>query len=206
MTKVGFIWKVLALAQRIVRRPARKVDRRERPDVRKKPEDPSSELVESAAVPIILEASALSGLKVAEAKGDAAGLSPQMQHDALGHPLPMNASLDVIAEQMLKLVEVISTQESAIKALEARCQQLEEHDQAMMVAFTTFFHVLAAKRVARLDDISTILHNIIKVAQREAYPQESVHFLQRLAAMLHEPSEPEGAEVKVDSFQGETPP
>jgi hypothetical protein len=206
VTKVGFIWRMLALAQRMVRKSARDVDRRERTDARRNPNEPSSELVERNAIPVTLEASALSTLKVAEIKGDASSLSPQMQHDALGHPTAMNASLDVLAEQMLNLVEVVSTQESDIKALKARCQQLEEHDQAMMVAFTTFFHVLAAKRVARLDDITTILHNIIKVAQREAYPQESVHYLQRLAAMLHEQSEAEVAEVKIDSFLGETPP
>ncbi len=206
MTKVGFIWKMLAFAQRLVRRPAQDLDRREQPAVRKYLEEPSSELVESTAMPVTPKVSALLALKAAETKGYATGLPPQMQHDALGHPTAMNASLDVIAEQMLNLVEVVSTQERDIKALKARCQQLEEHDQAVMVAFTTFFHVLAAKRVARLDDISTILHNIIKVAEREAYPQESVHFLHRLAAMLHEPSQPEVAEVKVDSIQGETSP
>jgi hypothetical protein len=54
-----------------------------------------------------------------------------------------------------------------------------------MVAFTTFFHVLAAGKVAKLEDISAILHNIIDVAQHEAYPQGSIQFLQSLAAMLH---------------------
>ncbi|WP_160310484.1 hypothetical protein [Microvirga vignae] len=89
---------------------------------------------------------------------------------------------------MLTLVEVVSAQEKDIKALKMRCQQLEERDQAVMVAFTTFFHVLAAGRVAKLEDIAAILHNIIKVAQREAYPQESIRFLEGLASMLREQS------------------
>ncbi|WP_150117399.1 hypothetical protein [Microvirga vignae] len=108
----------------------------------------------------------------------------------------MNASLDALVEQMLTLVEVVSAQEKDIKALKTGCKQLEEHDQAIMVVFTTFFHVLAAKRIARLEDISTTLHNIIKTAQHEAHPQESIRLLQRLATMLHEQSEAGATEVK----------
>ena len=54
-----------------------------------------------------------------------------------------------------------------------------------MVAFTTFFHVLAAGKVAKLEDVSAILRNIIDVAQDEAHPQESIRFLRRLATMLN---------------------
>jgi hypothetical protein len=89
---------------------------------------------------------------------------------------------------VLTLVEVVSAQEADLKALKTRVQQLEEQDQAIMVAFTTFFHVLAAKRIARLEDIAAILHSIIATAEREAYPSGSIHFLQRLATMLQEPS------------------
>jgi hypothetical protein len=95
---------------------------------------------------------------------------------------------------MLTLVEVVSAQEKDIKTLKVRYQQLEEHDQAIMVAFTTFFHVLAAKRIARLEDISAILETIIKTAEREAYPQGSIRLLQRLATMLHEQSRARAAE------------
>jgi hypothetical protein len=80
---------------------------------------------------------------------------------------------------------VVSTQGREIKALQARCQQLEEREQAIMVAFTTFFHVLAAGKVAKLEDVSAILRNIIDVAQDEAHPQESIRFLRRLATMLN---------------------
>jgi hypothetical protein len=90
-----------------------------------------------------------------------------------------------LAKQMISLVDVVSTQGRDIKDLKVRCQQLEEREQAIMVAFTTFFHVLAAGKVAKLEDISAILHNIIDVAQDEAYPQGSIQFLESLAAMLH---------------------
>ncbi|KLK91874.1 hypothetical protein AA309_17350 [Microvirga vignae] len=118
----------------------------------------------------------------------AARLKPLTQSEPPRRAAGMNASLDVLNEQMLTLVEVVSAQEKDIKALKMRCQQLEERDQAVMVAFTTFFHVLAAGRVAKLEDIAAILHNIIKVAQREAYPQESIRFLEGLASMLREQS------------------
>ncbi|MBM6579385.1 hypothetical protein ILT44_04245 [Microvirga sp. BT689] len=118
----------------------------------------------------------------------AASLQPLTPTESASRAAGMDASLDILAEQMFSLVEVVSAQEKDIKALKMRCQQLEEHDQAIMVAFTTFFHVLAAKRVAKLEDIAAILHNIIQVAQREAYPPESVRFLEGLATMLHEQS------------------
>jgi hypothetical protein len=90
-----------------------------------------------------------------------------------------------LAKQMLSLADVVSTQGRDIKALKAGCQQLEEREQAIMVAFTTFFHVLAAGKVAKLEDISAILPNIIDVAQHEAYTPESIRFLRSLATMLH---------------------
>jgi hypothetical protein len=156
------------------------------------------EMTDRNAVPEPLEAQAsASSPKTPGNEISAAGLPFQMPHEASGRPADMNASLDILAEQMLTLVEVVSAQEKDIKTLKARCQQLEEHDQAIMVAFTTFFHVLAAGHVAKLEDITAILHNIIKVAQREAYPQESVNFLQGLATMLHERSGAGAAEMKV---------
>src|SRR5918998_992363 len=54
-----------------------------------------------------------------------------------------------------------------------------------MVAFKTFFHVLAAGKVAKLEDVSAILQNIISVAQQETYPPETIRFLRSLATMLH---------------------
>jgi len=104
----------------------------------------------------------------------------------------MTASIETLAEQMLALIEIVSDQERDIQTLKHRCQRLEEHDQAITVAFVTFFHVLAAGRVARLDEIATILQNIIGKAEKEERPQESIAFLQRLAKMLldHTGAEP----------------
>jgi len=141
------------------------------------------------SLPNFLKAEASSPAQVtAGVDVNATSLEPLPPSEAPRRASDMNASLDVLAEQMLNLVEVVSAQEKEIKALKVRCQQLEEHDQAVMVAFTTFFHVLAAKHVAKLGDIAAILHNIIKVAQREAYPQGSIRFLEGLATMLHEQS------------------
>ncbi|MBB3018240.1 hypothetical protein FHR70_001280 [Microvirga lupini] len=98
----------------------------------------------------------------------------------------MNTSLDTLAEQMLTLVEIVSAQERDIKALKEQCRVLEEHDQAIAVAFSTFFHVLSAGRIAKLSEIATILNHIIKVAEQEGRPAASIKFLRDLADMLPE--------------------
>lgn len=100
----------------------------------------------------------------------------------------MPASLDLVAEQMLTLVDIVSAQEKELQSLRLRCQTLEEHEQAIMVAFTTFFHVLAAGKVAKIDDISAILENITGIAEREERPREAIKFLNDLAAMLRDQS------------------
>jgi hypothetical protein len=103
----------------------------------------------------------------------------------------MTASIETLAEQMLALIEIVSDQEKDVQALKQRCQRLEEHDQAIMVAFTTFFHVLAAGRIAKLDEIAVILQNIVNRAEKEERPQESIEFLRRLSRMLLEHSRDE---------------
>jgi hypothetical protein len=103
-----------------------------------------------------------------------------------GRPTDMNASVDTLAEQMLTLVEIVSAQEKDIKALKEQCRRLEEHDQAIAVAFSTFFHVLSAGRVAKLSEIAGILNHIIKIAEQEGRPQGSIKFLQDLASMIPE--------------------
>jgi hypothetical protein len=194
--KVGVIQKTWALARRMLSRPARDADVRSPLDGRRDPEKQSSGVDDRNGLAVAFKASAFSSPDTGENEADAS-LSSHVRHENLGHAIDMNASLDVLAEQMLTLAEIASAQEKEIKALKARGQQLEEHDQAIMVAFTTFFHVLAAKRIARLEEISAILHNIIGVAQHEAYPQESIRLLQRLATMLHEQSATGAAEVQV---------
>jgi hypothetical protein len=103
-----------------------------------------------------------------------------------GRPTDMNASVDTLAEQMLTLVEIVSAQEQDIKALKEQCRRLEESDQAIAVAFSTFFHVLSAGRVAKLSEIAGILNHIIKIAEQEGRPQGSIKFLQDLASMIPE--------------------
>ena len=107
-------------------------------------------------------------------------------HAQLGRISDMNTSVDTLAEQMLTLVEIVSAQERDIKALKEQCRVLEEHDQAIAVAFSTFFHVLSAGRVAKLGEIATILKHIINVAEQEGRPAASIKFLRDLAGMLPE--------------------
>jgi hypothetical protein len=188
VNQVQYIQKMWALIQRIVPAAAQDAGVRTPPPLQKDQEEVPLE-TSDRSVPNFLRAEASSPTQVVS--GDdvsAARLQPLTPIESSKRAADMDASLDVLAEQMLTLVEVVSAQEKDIKALKMRCQQLEEHDQAIMVAFTTFFHVLAAGHVAKLEDIAAILHNIIKVAQREAYPQESIRFLEGLATMLHEQS------------------
>jgi len=109
---------------------------------------------------------------------------PRSGIEDLGRSIDMNASVDTLAEQMLTLVEIVSAQERDIKALKEQCRRLEEHDQAIAVAFSTFFHVLSAGRVAKLSEIAHILNNIIRIAEQEGRPPASIKFLQDLAGML----------------------
>ena len=188
MNQVRDIQTVWALIQQIVPGSAQVTGVRAPPPVQKDQEEIPLDM-NDRSVPSFLRAEASSPTQVISGDDEsAARLQPVTPTESPRRAAGMDASLDVLAEQMLNLVEVVSAQEKDIKALKVRCQQLEEHDQAVMVAFTTFFHVLAAKRVAKLEDIAAILHNIIKVAQREAYPQESIRFLEDLATMLHEQS------------------
>lgn len=98
----------------------------------------------------------------------------------------MTASIETLAEQMLALIEIVSDQEKDVQTLKQRCQRLEDHNQAVMVAFTAFFHVLAAGRVARLDEVAAILQSIVQRAEKEERPQDSIDFLKSLARMLHD--------------------
>ena len=98
----------------------------------------------------------------------------------------MTASIETLAEQMLALIEIVSDQEKDVQTLKQRCQRLEDHNQAVMVSFTAFFHVLAAGRVAKLDEVAAILQSIVQRAEKEERPQDSIDFLKSLARMLHD--------------------
>jgi hypothetical protein len=46
--------------------------------------------------------------------------------------------------------------------------------------------VLAAGRVARLEEVAAILQSIVQQAEKEERPQDSIDFLKSLARMLHD--------------------
>jgi hypothetical protein len=110
-----------------------------------------------------------------------AALTPSPSPEEQDNPIDMSASVDTLAEQMLTLVDIVSSQEKDIKALKEQCRRLEEHSQAIMVAFSAFFHVLAVGRVAKASEIATLLQNISKIAEQEGRPKDAVSFLQNLA-------------------------
>jgi hypothetical protein len=186
VTRVGFLQKIRALARQMVSRPAQGAGTRAAfgPPTS---EEQSSGPDDVNVIPAASQASALSPAEPGD-RDEAARLSLPPQPETLGPPSALNVSVEVLVEQMLTLVEVAAAREKELKALKAQAQQLEEHDQAIMVAFTTFFHVLTDKRVARLEEIAALLHRIIAMAEREAYPTGSVQLLQRLATMLQEQS------------------
>jgi hypothetical protein len=98
----------------------------------------------------------------------------------------MPLTLDVLAEQLLSLIEIVSSQEESIRALAECCEDLEDRDQAIMVAFMTFFHVLAARHISSLAETSTILQQAVETMELDRQPTEAVKFLQGLATMLLE--------------------
>jgi hypothetical protein len=127
---------------------------------------------------------------------DPAGLAEPASHippEKRDNATDMGASVDTLAEQMLTLVDIVAAQEKDIKALRDQCRKLEEHDQAILVAFSTFFHVLSVGRVAKASEIASLLENISKIAEEEGRPREAVVFLQNLARTVpgHSESEPE---------------
>jgi len=113
-----------------------------------------------------------------------AELAPFAPPDEQDSPTDMSASVDTLAEQMLTLVDIVSAQEKDIKALKDQCRRLEEHNQAVMVAFSAFFHVLSVGRVAKASEIATLLQNISRIAEQEGRPRDAVTFLQNLAKMV----------------------
>jgi hypothetical protein len=81
-------------------------------------------------------------------------------------------------------VEIVSAQNREIEALKQRCAHLEGNDQAVMVAFTTFFHILSAGGVSDLDSMANVFGSIIDQAQRLDLPGDSVSFLRSVETML----------------------
>jgi hypothetical protein len=98
----------------------------------------------------------------------------------------MPLTLDVLAEQLLSLIEIVSSQGESIRELAERCEHLEDRDQAITVAFMTFFHVLASRQISSLAETSAILEQTVETMELDRQPAEAVKFLQGLATMLLE--------------------
>jgi hypothetical protein len=186
VVEVKYLQKAWALARRTGPKSAQNTDVQASLDVQPDPEDTSSKVTDHNALRPALEVPR-SPSSPAYTRDEAAGTGPKdgVPPEGSEHPIDLNASVEVLAKQILSLADVVSTQGRDIKALKAHCQQFEDHERAIMVAFKTFFHVLAAGKVAKLEDVSAILQNIISVAQHETYPPESIRFLRSLATMLH---------------------
>ncbi len=90
-------------------------------------------------------------------------------------PAPMAANdpaTENLAQQMLTLVEIAATQDRQIQALKTRCERLELREQAGMVAFTAFFHILDANKVSDLAAMAGVFGSLIDQAQQLDLPEE----------------------------------
>jgi hypothetical protein len=91
-----------------------------------------------------------------------------------------------LAQQMLTLVEIAATQDRQIQALKARCERLERREQAGMVAFTAFFHILDANEVSDLAAMAGVFGSLIDQAQQLDLPEDSILYLRRIESMLRD--------------------
>ncbi len=91
-----------------------------------------------------------------------------------------------LAQQMLSLVEIAATQDRQIQALKARCERLERREQAGMVAFTAFFHILDANKVSDLAAMAAVFGSLIGQAQQLDLPEDSILYLRRIETMLRD--------------------
>lgn len=93
-------------------------------------------------------------------------------------------SIKTLTDQLLAVVEILSAQNHELEILKRRCSRLEENDQAAMVAFTTFFHILSASNVSDLDSMASVFGGIIDEAGSLDLPSDSVTFLRSIERML----------------------
>jgi hypothetical protein len=105
------------------------------------------------------------------------------------HPAPMAANdpaTENLAQQMLTLVEIAATQDRQIQALKTRCERLELREQAGMVAFTAFFHILDANKVSDLAAMAGVFGSLIDQAQQLDLPEDSILYLRGIETMLRD--------------------
>jgi hypothetical protein len=112
-----------------------------------------------------------------------------MQAPAMTQPAPIVApdlATEHLTQQMLTLVEIAATQDRQIQALKARCERLERREQAGMVAFTAFFHILDANSVSDLAAMAGVFGNLIGQAQQLDLPEDSILYLRQIETMLRD--------------------
>ena len=109
--------------------------------------------------------------------------SAMMQSAPLAVPDPISEHL---TQQLLTLVEIATTQDRQIQAHKARCERLERREQAGMVAFTAFFHILDANSVSDLAAMAGVFGSLIGEAQQLDLPEESIHYLRGIETMLRD--------------------
>jgi hypothetical protein len=113
---------------------------------------------------------------------------PPMQAPAMqSAPAAANdLATENLAQQMLTLVEIAATQDRQIQALKTRCERLERREQAGMVAFTAFFHILDANNVSDLAAMAGVFGSLIDQAQQLDLPEDSILYLRRIETMLRD--------------------
>lgn len=113
---------------------------------------------------------------------------PAMQVSAIqSAPAAANdVATENLAQQMLSLVEIAATQDRQIQALKARCERLERREQAGMVAFTAFFHILDANKVSDLAAMAAVFGSLIGQAQQLDLPEDLILYLRRIETMLRD--------------------
>ena len=99
---------------------------------------------------------------------------------------PTNPATEHLTQQMLKLVEIAATQDRQIQALKARCERLERREQAGMVAFTAFFHILDTNKVSDLAAMAGVFGNLIDQAGQLDLPEDSILYLRQIEVMLRD--------------------
>lgn len=112
-----------------------------------------------------------------------------MQAPAAIPPAPSTVSdvaTEHLTQQMLTLVEIAATQDRQIQALKARCERLERREQAGMVAFTAFFHILDSNNVSNLAAMAAVFGNLIDQARQLDLPEDSILYLRGIETMLRD--------------------
>jgi hypothetical protein len=83
-----------------------------------------------------------------------------------------------------QLLDLVKEQEKEIQVLKKRIQRFEDHGLATMFAFRAFGSVLAARNIARLDDLAIVLQSIIDEATNQGRSEETIRFLQGIQKIV----------------------